>query len=80
MRQPSGVPICVTGSYRTDDQQVAIRAARPHLRAVPGTSSHRWAVGARLVRRNSLRHGGSLPAGASEGGSKPEPCRAQFDG
>jgi hypothetical protein len=37
-------PICVTDSYRDYASQVAVRAAKPTLAAVPGTSNHGWGV------------------------------------
>ena len=37
-------PICVTDSYRDYPSQVAVRAAKPTLAAVPGTSNHGWGV------------------------------------
>jgi hypothetical protein len=76
-----GAPICVTDSYRTYDEQVAVKAAKPDLAATPGTSNHGWAVAVDLcdgvqsfgtathdwLRRNSLRFGGSC---------RPGPCPA----
>lgn len=92
--QQFGAPICVTDSYRTYDEQVAVRAAKPDLAAVPGTSNHGWAVAVDLcdgvqvfgspaherLRRNSLRYGWFLPAWAMPGGSKPEPWHWEFAG
>ncbi|WP_286219220.1 M15 family metallopeptidase [Paraoerskovia sediminicola] len=39
-----GVPIPMTDSYRSYASQVAVRAAKPHLAAVPGTSQHGWGL------------------------------------
>ena len=39
-----GFPLCVTDSYRNHAEQVAVRAAKPTLAAVPGTSNHGWGV------------------------------------
>lgn len=40
----SGSPLCITDSYRTLDAQVRLRAEKPTLAAVPGTSNHGWAL------------------------------------
>ena len=39
-----GEPLCVTDSYRSLPEQVAVAAAKPQLAAVPGTSNHGWGV------------------------------------
>jgi LAS superfamily LD-carboxypeptidase LdcB len=40
----SGSPLCITDSYRTLAAQIALRAEKPTLAAVPGTSNHGWAL------------------------------------
>jgi LAS superfamily LD-carboxypeptidase LdcB len=92
--QHFGSPICVTDSYRTYDEQVAVKEIKPDLAAVPGTSNHGWAMAVDLcdgvqtfgtathdwMRRNSLRYGWFLPAWAMPGGSKPEPWHWEYAG
>jgi hypothetical protein len=89
-----GEPICVTDSYRSFDEQVAVKAAKPDLAAVPGTSNHGWAVALDLcggvqvfgtaphdwLRRNSLRFGWFLPMWAHPNGAKPEPWHWEYAG
>ncbi|MDP9406436.1 MAG: M15 family metallopeptidase, partial [Actinomycetota bacterium] len=89
-----GAPICVTDSYRSFPEQVAVRKAKPTLAAVPGTSNHGWAVALDLcdgvqtfgspqhewMRANSLRFGWFHPAWAQQGGSKPEAWHWEFAG
>lgn len=43
-RASSGSSLCITDSYRTLAAQVALRAEKPTLAAVPGTSNHGWAL------------------------------------
>lgn len=40
----TGTPMCITDSYRTLDAQIRLRAEKPTLAAVPGTSNHGWAL------------------------------------
>jgi hypothetical protein len=89
-----GTPICVTDSYRTFDEQVAVKLAKPDLAAQPGSSNHGWALAVDLcdgvesfgtaahdwLRRNSLRYGWFLPTWAMPGGSKPEPWHWEYAG
>ena len=89
-----GFPLCVTDSYRNHAEQVAVRAAKPTLAAVPGTSNHGWGValdlcgGAerydtplhRWLVDNAAAYGWFLPAWAQAGGSKPEPWHWEFAG
>ena len=39
-----GSPICVTDSYRSYSDQVAVFRKRPAFAAVPGTSNHGWGL------------------------------------
>ena len=43
-RAATGSPICITDSYRSLAAQVRLRAEKPALAAVPGTSNHGWAL------------------------------------
>lgn len=40
----SGSTMCITDSYRSLDVQIRLRAEKPTLAAVPGTSNHGWAL------------------------------------
>ena len=87
-------PICVTDSYRDYPSQVAVRAAKPTLAAVPGTSNHGWGVAVDLcdgvqvfgspqhewLRQHAMAYGWFHPAWAQAGGSKPEPWHWEFAG
>jgi hypothetical protein len=80
-------PICVTDSYRDFASQVAVRAAKPTLAAVPGTSNHGWGVALDLcdgvqvfgspqhewLKLHAMAYGWFHPSWAQAGGSKPEP-------
>ena len=87
-------PICVTDSYRDYPSQVAVRAAKPTLAAVPGTSNHGWGVAVDLcdgvqvfgspqhewLRSHAMAYGWFHPSWAQAGGSKPEPWHWEFAG
>jgi hypothetical protein len=87
-----GEPLCVTDSYRSFPEQVAVRAAKPTLAAVPGTSNHGWGVAVDLcggVERfdtaqhqwmvaNSMAFGWFHPGWAQATGSKPEAWHWEF--
>ena len=87
-------PICVTDSYRSYDEQVAVRKAKPNLAAVPGTSNHGWGVAVDLcdgvqtfgtpqhvwMQQNAMAYGWFHPSWAQAGGSKPEPWHWEFAG
>jgi hypothetical protein len=87
-----GVPIPITDSYRSYDAQVAVRAAKPHLAAVPGTSNHGWGLAVDLshpisggtspeyvwLRVHGPDYGWDNPAWARPDGSKPEPWHFEF--
>jgi len=89
-----GKPICVTDSYRSYAQQVALKALKPVLAAAPGTSNHGWGQAVDLcdginsfssvthqwMRTNAPRFGWYLPSWAQQGGSKPEPWHWEFGG
>ncbi len=92
--EQQGAPLCVTDSYRSLPEQVAVRAAKPTLAAVPGTSNHGWGVAADLcggaerfdgalhawLVENAAAFGWFLPSWAQPGGSKPEPWHWEFAG
>jgi hypothetical protein len=89
-----GAPICVTDSYRNYASQVAVRAAKPTLAAVPGTSNHGWGVAVDLcdgvqvfgspqhewLAQHAMAYGWFHPSWAQAGGSKPEPWHWEFAG
>lgn len=89
-----GEALCITDSYRDLASQVVLRAAKPTLAAVPGTSNHGWGVAVDLcgaparfgtaehqwLRVNAPLHGWFHPAWAAQGGSKPEPWHWEFAG
>jgi hypothetical protein len=89
-----GDPVCVTDSYRTYDEQVAVFAAKPTLAARPGTSNHGWGRALDLcggiqsfgtaehvwMQANAPRFGFVHPAWAQAGGSKPEAWHWEFAG
>ncbi len=87
-------PICVTDSYRSLPEQVAVRAAKPTLAAVPGTSNHGWGVAVDLcdgvqtfgtpqhewLQDNAMAFGWFHPSWAQAGGSKPEAWHWEYAG
>lgn len=89
-----GTPLCVTDSYRTLGEQIALAAAKPTLAARPGTSNHGWAVAVDLcdgvqtfgtpqhlwLVGNSMRFGWFHPTWAQQTGSRPEPWHWEFAG
>ncbi|MCU1693025.1 MAG: peptidase and DD-carboxypeptidase VanY/endolysin, partial [Frankiales bacterium] len=90
----TGEPVCVTDSYRSLPEQVAVRTAKPTLAAVPGTSNHGWGVALdlcggmqqagspadRWMHEHAAASGWFHPAWAEPGGSKPEPWHWEFAG
>ncbi|MEP6461924.1 MAG: M15 family metallopeptidase [Frankiaceae bacterium] len=89
-----GRPICVTDSYRSYPQQVAVYRTRPSLAAVPGTSNHGWGLAVdlcgglqsagsaqdRWMHANAGRFGWAHPKWAEPGGSRPEPWHWEYVG
>ena len=87
-----GTPLCVTGGYRTLDQQVSLFASKPALAARPGTSNHGWGVAVDLcggvesfgtpqhefVVATAPLFGWHHPSWAAAGGSRPEPWHFEF--
>lgn len=92
--QVFGAPICVTDSYRSYDEQVAVKAAKPGLAAQPGSSNHGWGMAVdlcdgvqqfgtpthRWMEQNSMIYGYFLPGWAQQNGSKPEAWHWEFAG
>ncbi|MCW2778820.1 MAG: hypothetical protein JWN17_2545, partial [Frankiales bacterium] len=90
----TGEPLCVTDSYRDYAEQVAVRAAKPTLAAVPGRSNHGWGVALdlcggvqqfgspahRWMQEHAAASGWFHPSWAEPGGSKPEPWHWEFAG
>jgi D-alanyl-D-alanine carboxypeptidase len=87
-----GQPLCVTDSYRTLESQIAVRAAKPGLAAVPGTSNHGWGTAVDLcggvqqfgtpahqwMRAHAPLYGFFHPRWAQASGSKPEPWHWEY--
>lgn len=92
--QTFGVPLCVTDSYRSLDEQYSIRARKPALAAVPGTSHHGLGTALDLcggiddfttpqhawLQQRAPLFGWFQPAWAQAHGDKPEPWHWQFAG
>lgn len=90
----NGRPLCVTDSYRSYDEQVAVKASRSKWAATPGRSEHglglaldlcggvdRVGSGAhRWMQSNAPRFGWAHPSWAQAGGSLPEPWHWEFVG
>jgi LAS superfamily LD-carboxypeptidase LdcB len=93
-RRDTGRPLCVTDSYRSYDEQVAVKATRGRWAATPGRSEHglglavdlcggvdRFGTEAhRWVAAHAPRYGWVHPAWAAADGSLPEPWHWEFTG
>lgn len=80
-----GTSICLTDSYRSLSSQYRLRAIKPGLAAVPGTSQHGWGLAVdlcggvdnygsvtyRWLRANAPAYGWDNPDWALPGGSGP---------
>jgi LAS superfamily LD-carboxypeptidase LdcB len=89
-----GRPICVTDSYRSFRQQVALYAVKPNLAARPGTSNHGWGLAVDLcggvqsfgtvehtwLFTHAPLYGWFHPSWAEPTGSRPEPWHWEFAG
>ncbi|MBL0886122.1 M15 family metallopeptidase [Myceligenerans indicum] len=87
-----GRSIPMTDSYRTLESQVRLRASKPTLAAIPGTSNHGWGIAVDLgvpissgrsaeyawLRVHGPDYGWDNPAWARLNGSKPEPWHFEF--
>lgn len=92
--QETGRSLCVTDSYRSYAEQVAVKASRGRWAARPGTSDHglgravdlcggveRFGTAAHeWMRQNAPRYGWVHPSWAGAGGSLPEPWHWEFVG
>lgn len=92
--QQFGHGISITDSYRSYEQQVALKAQKPVLAAKPGTSNHGWGLAVDLgsninkfgtaehnwMRQNAARFGWVHPDWAQQNGSKPEAWHWEFVG
>ena len=90
----NGRPLCVTDSYRSYDEQVAVKASRGRWAATPGRSEHglglavdlcggvdRFGTTAhRWMQSNAPRFGWVHPSWAQANGSLPEPWHWEFTG
>ncbi|WP_369824437.1 M15 family metallopeptidase, partial [Cellulosimicrobium sp. CUA-896] len=89
-----GKRLAITDSYRTYESQVRLKAIKPYLAAVPGTSQHGWGlaidVGGTVpsgtsaeyvwLRTHGPDYGWDNPTWARPGGIKPEPWHFEFFG
>ena len=89
-----GSPLCVTDSYRSYSEQVALYHRKPGLAAVPGTSEHGWGKAVDFcggientgsaeynwMKANAGRFGWIHPDWAEPSGSRPEPWHWEFNG
>lgn len=90
----TGVPLCVTDSYRSYAEQISVKAKRGAFAATPGTSRHglgraldlcggvqRFDSPAhRWMKQNGPLYGWFHPSWAAAGGSLPEPWHFEFAG
>jgi hypothetical protein len=90
----TGSPLCVTDSYRSYQDQVAVYQSKPGLAAVPGTSEHGWGKAVDLcggveragspayewMKANARRFGWFHPDWAEPSGSRPEAWHWEFSG
>ena len=93
-KQERGTPLCVSDSYRSYSDQVAVYRQKPGLAATPGTSNHGWGVAVDFcggverfgsaahewMRANAGRFGWFHPSWARQGGSKPEAWHWEYGG
>lgn len=91
-RAQFGKDIAITDSYRSFEEQVATKAAKGWLAAVPGTSNHGWGLALDLgsginrfgtaehmwMQANAPAYGWIHPDWARQGGSKPEPWHWEY--
>ncbi len=57
----TGSAMCITDSYRSLEVQVQLRAEKPSLAAVPGTSNHGWALAVDLCEPGRTGMGFTTP-------------------
>jgi D-alanyl-D-alanine carboxypeptidase len=85
-----GEPMCITDGFRSYAQQVATKAAKGYLAAVPGTSNHGWGLAVDIcpesyagsrwdwLAANAPAYGWDNPDWARPGGSKYEPWHWEY--
>lgn len=87
-----GANIGITDSYRDYDAQVKLKAQKPFLAGVPGTSNHGWGLALDLkapftvwsspqrqwLAANSTKYGWYSPRWAQQGAKKNEPWHWEF--
>ena len=90
----TGVPLCITDSYRSYSEQISVKASRGRFAATPGTSRHglgravdmcggvqRFDSPAhRWMLQNGPLYGWFHPSWAAAGGSLPAPWHCEFAG
>ena len=90
----TGVPLCITDSYRSLPDQISIKAKRGRFAATPGTSHHGLGRAVDLcggvqgfgspahqwMRQNAPLYGWFHPSWAAAGGSLPEPWHFEYAG
>jgi hypothetical protein len=90
----TGVPLCITDSYRSLPDQISIKVKRGRFAATPGTSHHGLGRAVDLcggvqdfgspahqwMRQNAPLYGWFHPSWAAAGGSLPEPWHWEYAG
>jgi hypothetical protein len=90
----TGIPLCITDSYRSLADQISTKAKRGRFAATPGTSHHGLGHAVDLcggvqsfgspahqwMRQNAPLYGWFHPSWAAAGGSLPEPWHWEFAG
>jgi zinc D-Ala-D-Ala carboxypeptidase len=90
----TGVPLCITDSYRSLPEQISVKATRGRFAATPGTSRHGLGRAVDLcggvqdfgspahqwMRQNAPLYGWFHPSWAAAGGSLPEPWHWEYAG
>ena len=90
----TGVPLCVTDSYRSLAEQISVKATHGRFAATPGTSRHGLgraldlcggvqdfsSPAHRWMKQNGPLFGWFHPSWAAAGGSLPEPWHFEFAG
>ena len=90
----TGIPLCITDSYRSLPDQISVKVKRGRFAATPGTSRHGLGRAVdlcggvqdfgspahRWMRQNAPLYGWFHPSWAAAGGSLPEPWHWEFAG
>ena len=91
-QRQTGAELCVTDSYRSYAEQVAVKAVRKGFAATPGSSQHGFGLALDLcggvqdfsapahlwMQRNAPLYGWFHPAWAERSGTLPEPWHWEF--